>query len=289
MSQMSLARRRQIISQLVRTPAGRHQLAASLQEPLREYRDYEAVGRRAFMIDQLPDGTLPYYDKDVDTPAYVVGEEGEDVLVVVKGERIYIPMFEIATNPMISITQMKERKFDLESRVKTKTKAEVFRKEDEKVFALFQTVVEAGSAPNPPIEVDVPGTSVTIDHFSNAMALIEAHGHIRCANIFMNPANMKVLRAVGKDYFEPAYTQELLRTGFVGTIFGCQIHTTPALSSDWIFFTGEPEFFGVIPVRQDLTVLSADNPARRQIGFSIWEQLGMAIHNPKALAAIHLI
>lgn len=286
MAQLTVAEKQKIVANMIRTPSGRQTLAASLQEPLREFRDYEAVGRRAFMIDQLADGALPYYDKDVDTPAWVVGEEGEDVILVTKPDRIFIPMFEVATLARIPITQIKQRKFDLENRVKTKTKAEIFRKEDNKIFTLFNTVVNASGGPNP--KQVVASASCTIDHFSAAMSQIERHGNIRCANIFMNQANMKILRKLGKDYYEPAITAELLRTGFVGTLFGCQIHTSPEIGEDYIYFTGEAEFFGVMPIMQDLTVLAADKPELRQIGFSIWLQEGMAIYNPKALAAVQL-
>jgi len=44
--------------------------------------------------------------------------------------------------------------------------------------------------------------------------------------------------------------------------------------------------FGRIPVRTELTVLSADNPAKRQIGFSIFENLGIGCHNPRGLVRL---
>ena len=53
-----------IISQHIRTAAGRQRLAASMIQPLRRRRDYTSVGRKAFYVEQLPDGALPIYDKD---------------------------------------------------------------------------------------------------------------------------------------------------------------------------------------------------------------------------------
>jgi len=40
---------------------------------LRRRRDYTSVGRKAFYVEQLPDGALPIYDKDADVAAYVIG------------------------------------------------------------------------------------------------------------------------------------------------------------------------------------------------------------------------
>ena len=44
--------------------------------------------------------------------------------------------------------------------------------------------------------------------------------------------------------------------------------------------------FGRIPVRTELTVLSADDPKRRMIGFSIFENLGLGAYNPRGLARL---
>jgi len=53
-----------------------------------------------------------------------------------------------------------------------------------------------------------------------------------------------------------------------------------------IYICGEAELFGRMPVRTELTVISADNAHARTIGFSIFENIGMGIHNPKALARV---
>ena len=65
--------KQEIISQHIRTAAGRQKLAASMIQPLRRRRDYASVGRKAFYVENLPDGALPVYDKDPNVTAYVVG------------------------------------------------------------------------------------------------------------------------------------------------------------------------------------------------------------------------
>ena len=105
-TQVSNEIKQQIISEYIRTAAGRAKLAASMIQPLRLRRDYTAVGRKTFLVEQLPDGALPIYDKDPDVAAYVIGEEGENVVQVVKPRRFNVPLFEIATNPQIPLTQI---------------------------------------------------------------------------------------------------------------------------------------------------------------------------------------
>jgi hypothetical protein len=57
--------RDQIISEYLGSAGGRSRLAASMIAPLRQRMDYTAVGRRTFLVDQLPDGALPVYDRDI--------------------------------------------------------------------------------------------------------------------------------------------------------------------------------------------------------------------------------
>jgi len=56
----------------------------------------------------------------------------------------------------------------------------------------------------------------------------------------------------------------------------------------YIYVCAEPEFFGRIPVRTELTVLSADDPKNRTIGFSCFENLGIGCHNPLGLCRVKL-
>ena len=48
----------------------------------------------------------------------------------------------------------------------------------------------------------------------------------------------------------------------------------------------EPENFGRMPVRTELTVLSADDPKARTIGFSVFENIGIGCFNPRGLTRL---
>jgi hypothetical protein len=52
---------RPIISEYLNTKEGREKLAASMIQPLRARLDYSSIGRRIFLVDQLPEGVLPVY------------------------------------------------------------------------------------------------------------------------------------------------------------------------------------------------------------------------------------
>ena len=115
----------EIIAQHIRTAAGRQRLAASMIQPLRRRRDYTSVGRKAFYVEALPDGALPIYDKDPNITAYVIGEEGENIVAVAKPKRVLFPLFEIASNPEIQLTEIKQRRFDLIERAQDLARAQI--------------------------------------------------------------------------------------------------------------------------------------------------------------------
>ena len=100
---------------------------------------------------------------------------------------------------------------------------------------------------------------------------------------------MTALRRINKDYYIDFETsKELIKVGSMGNLYGMTINTSSAIPLDEIYVTGEAEFFGRIVVAQDLTVLNADDTRKREYGFSVFEQIGFLIHNPKALACIKL-
>jgi hypothetical protein len=53
-----------LISESIGSTEGRRQLASSMIQPLRARMDYQSLGRRTFLVEQLPDGALPIYDRD---------------------------------------------------------------------------------------------------------------------------------------------------------------------------------------------------------------------------------
>jgi len=284
---VSNAVKQRIISEYIKTPAGRAKLAASMTQPLRLRRDYAAVGRKTFLVEQLPDGALPIYDKDPDVTAYVVGEEGQNILAVTKPRRVIFPLFEIASNPEIPLTQIKERRFDLIERSQDLARAQVQAAEDERVFAILDSIATAGfdSIPgqtNPDIPVVAPISGAVL---ADAFALIERHD-LRVARVYMNARDYADLRKFGRDILDIESQATLLKTGLQSILWGAQVITSRLVPVGTVYICCEPEHFGRIPVRTELTVLSADDPKARTIGFSVFENLGIGAFNPRGEARL---
>lgn len=281
---MNIEKRYEVMSKYIRTAAGRQKLAASMIQPLRKRRDYSAVGRRAFYVEQLPDGALPLYDKDADVAAYQIGEEGDNIVSVVKPKRIMIPLFEIAANPEIPLTEIKARRFDLVERSVDVGSAEIMAEEDRKIFALFDAVCDDTTAPNADIEIMGNLTSAAL---ADGFAAIERND-IRVATIFCNAKDFSDLRKWDRDVLDNDSQAQLLKTGIRDGVWGANIITSRMVPEGTVYLCGEPEFFGRMPVRTDLTILSADTPKNRMIGFSMFEQIGCGIHNPYAIVRMKI-
>ena len=284
---VSNAVKQKIIGEYLKSPQGRAKLAASMTQPLRTRRDYSSVGRKTFLVEQLPDGALPIYDKDPDVTAYVVGEEGQNILAITKPRRVIFPLFEIASNPEIPLTQIKERRFDLIERSQDLARAQVQAAEDERVFAILDSIATVGfdSLPDQ-LNADIPVVApISGAVLADAFSLIERHD-LRVARVYMNARDYADLRKFGRDILDIESQAALLKTGLMATLWGATLITSRLVPVGTVYICCEPEMFGRIPVRTELTVLSADDPKARTIGFSVFENLGLGAYNPRGLARL---
>jgi len=261
MQGVSNAVKQKLISEYIKTPTGRAKLAASLTQPLRTRRDYTSVGRKTFLVEQLPDGAKP--------------------------RRVIFPLFEIASNPEIPLTQIKERRFDLIERAQDLARAQIQAAEDERVFAVLDAIATNGfdSIPggtNPDIPVVAPISGAVL---ADAFALIERHD-LRVARVYMNARDYADIRKFGRDILDIESQATLLKTGLQATLWGASVITSRIVPAGTVYVCCEPEMFGRIPVRTELTVLSADDPKARTIGFSVFENLGIGAYNPRGLTRL---
>lgn len=281
------AARQKLIGEHMKTAAGRNVIAKSMTQPLRNRRDYASVVRKTFLVEDLPQGALPIYDKDPDVAAYVVGAEGQSIVSMAKSRRVTIPLFEIATLPEITISEIAERRFDAVDRIQELGKASIQAAEDDRGFSVMDAVATAGfdslaAQLNADIPVVAPISGAVL---ADAFALIERHD-LRVSRVYINARDYADLRKFGRDFFGEEGQKEIVDAGIRSVIFGAQVVTSRLVPAGTIYLCAEPEFFGRIPVRFELTVLSADDPRRRVIGFSMFENLGIGCHNPRGLARI---
>lgn len=126
-----------LISRALLTQDGKVALAQAMANPIRRNLDYMGIARRALVVDQLPQGALPVYDRDIDVAAVVISSNGSGPESRVFGDRVTVPEFEIYSNPKVRIAEVKRRRFNVIDRAVQKARQEIMAQEDANVFAAF--------------------------------------------------------------------------------------------------------------------------------------------------------
>ena len=288
----------QKLGALLQTASGRMKMAAALGPSLRHRRDYKSIARKALMVEVLPDGALPIYDKEFDetgqsfVEAFVVGEEGGDVVRVVKPKRVTVPTFEIVANPMIPIVQIKERRFDVVERSLNLAKSEIGATEDGYVFGLLDAI--ATSAAGKDDDDPIYNVDQSVNDTITVAAMADAYGQVERFDIsvsltFLNPRNYTDLRKWTDATVDRETERKLLKTGIMGYLWGGTLLQSRKVTRNQFYVLGDAEFLGVIPERIPLTVMSADQPLLRALGFSVFEDLGVLIFNPSAVQRVLIV
>ncbi len=114
-----------MVKRALQTTEGKVALGNAMALPIRRNLDYQGVGRRALTVDPLPNGALPVYDRDIDVAAVVVSANGSAPESQVRGDRIHVPTFEIVSNPVVRIREVKARRFNVIDRAVQKARQEI--------------------------------------------------------------------------------------------------------------------------------------------------------------------
>jgi len=94
------------------------------------------------------------------------------------------------------------------------------------------------------------------------------------------------VRTFGKDFYDEATTREIITTGLYGHLWTADIHVSSRQDNDEILVVASPDTVGAFPIRQDITVLPADDPKKLRLGWVIYEEIGIVVINDYAISLI---
>lgn len=281
---MSSEQKEYLIAKALETEEGRTALASAMANPIRQSLDYQGIGRKLLMVDPLPQGALPVYDKDVDAKAFVIPKRGAAPDQIIEGDRIQVPTFEIVSYPQVRFSQVKERRFNVIDRAQQRAKSDIMATEDETIFALIDATTEA-SAADPEGNQIIGTDKLSREALTKAFREIEKHDLV-VTKIVMNASSFADIRAWGRDDFDPVTQHEVLQTGLFGHLWTADILISKKCPTDTVYVLADPEFVGVMPIRQDIQVIPADKPEHLRLGWVVYEEIGAAVVNNMAVAKI---
>jgi hypothetical protein len=270
-----------LIAKALETDEGRIALAQAMANPIRVSLDYQGVGRKLLVVDPLPQGALPVYDKDVDARAFVISKRGKAPDQIIEGDRIQVPTFEVVSYPQVRFSQVKERRFNVIDRAQQRAKSDIMAVEDAEIFSL----IDAASTSVNPVTVSTGG--LTRNALTEAFKEVEKHDLV-VTKVVMNAQSFADIRAWGRDEFDPVTQHEVLQTGLFGHIWTADILISKKVPLNTVYVLADPEFVGVMPIRQDIQVIPADKPEELRLGWVIYEEIGLAVVNGMAIAKIQI-
>ncbi|MNB85422.1 Phage capsid family protein [compost metagenome] len=277
--EMTNEQKEYLIAKALETEEGRVALAQAMANPIRISLDYQGVGRKLLVVDPLPQGALPVYDKDVDAKAFVLSKRGQVPDQVIEGDRIQVPTFEIVSYPQVRFSQVKERRFNVIDRAQQRAKSDIMAVEDAEIFNLIDT---ASTAVNP---ATVSTGGLTREALTKAFQEVEKHDLV-VTKIVMNATAFADIRSWGQNEFDPVTQHEVLQTGLFGHLWTADILISKKVPMNTVYVLADPEFVGVMPIRQDIQVIPADKPEELRLGWVIYEEIGLSVVNALAVSKI---
>ncbi len=276
-----------LIGNLIQTKQGRAKIAAAIGPELRRRRDYLAVGRKAFHVDELPPGTNAIYDFDVDVRGWLISEEGQAPEEQQRPKRVLVKTQEIVSRPKVSFAQIRERRYDIVNRVIEKAKSEVLAAEDTKIFSLMSRAGTASSTDsdfyNAPIAIS--GGVLTQGVLAKALGKIVKHD-IPQGFIFVNPERQVDFTTWTDSTFDRQTQREVLTSGVLGYVYNMAVIQSRLVPKNRVWVTGVKEFTGIMPEKQALTTLSSDTVTDLSVGFVIFEEVGFYLWNSSSVVEL---
>lgn len=278
----------EMIKRALLTTEGKIALGQAMALPIRRNLDYSGVARRAFVVDALPTGALPVYERDIDVAATIVSSNGSAPESVVRGDRVTIPEFEIVSNPLVRIREVRQRRFNVIERAVQKARQEIQAQEDANAFGALdfagdstlggentvQDVTDAGLSRRDLVELKIQVDRWDLFTTKYFMHIIE----------FSEILLWSSQSGSGVAEVDPVTHRELLQTGLYAKIFGADIIVSKLVTPGSVFACADPEFVGIMPVRQDIEVIPADEPKRLSLGWVVSEIIGLAVVNSRGVA-----
>lgn len=277
----------ELIARAILNQEGKVALAQAMASPIRRNLDYHGIARRALEVDVLQQGAIPTYERDIDVSAVVVSSNGTGPESRVFGDRVTVPEFEIFSNPTVRIAEVKRRRFNIIDRAVQKARQEIQATEDANAFAAFDHAAGVENS-----LTDLTDSGLLKRDLAEIKKQVDRWDLVT-SKYFMNISEFNDIltwgsgggQGVSGGELDIVSMREVLQTGLFAHIWGADIMVSKIVPPGTVYGLADPEFVGVMPIRQDIEVMPADEPKQMKLGWVISEIIGIAVLNPRGVAA----
>ena len=190
------------------------------------------------------------------------------------------------SNPTVRIAEVKRRRFNVIDRAVQKARQEIMAQEDANVFAALDAASSAENtvqdiADGGMLKRDLIEIKVQIDRWD--LVTTKFFMNINEFTDILNWASGGG-QGVGGGEIDPVTQREILQTGLFAHAWGADVMVSKIVPPGTVYGCADPEFVGVMPVRQDIEVMPADEPKQLKLGWVVSEIIGIGIVNARGVA-----
>lgn len=282
MSKVTTAAAAAELGRQLTNPNGRYEVGQTMLEPFKEGRDYVSIGRKVLAVHHLEPGAPAWYDIDPQFSATVIGSLGgaPRVLDGASYDRVELTHFPIVTLVRIGVQEPALRRFDVLDRAQVRAQAEMAEVEDLEIFKAIRTAAQGGGS-GISDGVSTPTNPTTgafsLDLLAQLYANLEDACDSNVENVLVRATSYRNIRSLAGTTFDPVTRRELLKTGYVGDLWGAQWRISKKLVDKEFLAVASPEYVGVMSVRIDLSQMDAPLAELLQYGWVLYEFVSPAI------------
>ena len=284
LEEVPAATKERIFSTLFQGPNGLKRVAFAMGKPLKIKLDYVAVGRKILLPDDLPQGELPIYDKDIPEFAAVrIAAHGTppEVDVSPKIKRVQFPTFPITVNEQIKWEEIQIRRYPAFDRAKERAAIAGAIAEDLDVFALLEKAATVG--PNPTLSSNYVSRSLLADAKGEI-----TKNQLMVGAIVMNPKQYADIEKWTSDDLDQVTLNTITETGMIGSILGVKFIVSTRIPVGTVYAVTTPDKLGRMPIRKAPEVHVFNNIPKTRFDIVVWEQVGFGIHNTNGVVKIEI-
>lgn len=229
--------------------------------------DYSGLCRKTLIVDPLPKGALPVYDK-IGAAVLSIGKKGNATLSDDECTKLQVPIFNIEEeikdiNGIDEITEENLFKFinDLYKKI--------IQTEDNMLISMLETTANNY---NNLIKLN---NGFTLHEFKNSFIQFSKKLLI-VDKIIINTNTFNIMRNWETEELDLITKIEILSTGLFAYIYNADVYINKNVPDNVVYLIAAPEFTGVMPIKTDIN--QKDN--------LVSEEVGMAIVNTNSILKI---
>jgi hypothetical protein len=266
--------------QYLQSSPGRLQLAETMAINVRQSLNSFSLARRCLISDNLPRYGASIYDvPHHGTSSLIFAEDGINILRIENNpRRVAIPDFELRGDSVrIEMSRNFRETPGIFDKIINQASTDLVTKEGSRFISLLDSA-----------EVTIISTvflelSVLLDAFTE----IEKN-YLRVGHILINPEHNSAVRR-WEGSFDRATNPEQIVAGILGTVYGVQISHSQVVPAGSVFVIAESAQLGRMPILQDVTGISVDDPYARENSLIFFESIGMGLLDTRAVARINIL